>query len=344
MISLDIVDTDPFLDMPSSAQNLYFHLNARADDDGFVGKARTVMRTVRSTEDDMRLLIAKDYIIAFESGVIVMTDWHVNNFIRKDRYQPTMYLEEKRLLFITCAGKYTLDPSKGKPLLGSNNNAAIEQQDSDVEESVTTQSWSTVGQPEDSLWSTNGQPVVNQSDSFGQPEDVEIDENFLVNQGKVKLSKVNLSKDNPSNININIYSGGSNKQNVDSLTNNNDSNVNNYIRKKPQQAVAQPPPGTKAYGQNKLVFLSNSDLHELMAEYPNELIQYAIDYMDAEWHAHPRKYANRSPDNHKQQMLKWGIDGGYKVMEGKKRLASKGNGELSQDYDIDQIEKDLLAN
>lgn len=94
MFSLDIVDTDRFLDMPSSTQALYFHLGMRADDDGFVSSPRKIVALANCGDDDMKLLIAKGYIIPFESGVCVISDWKSNNFLRSDRYRPTRFKQE----------------------------------------------------------------------------------------------------------------------------------------------------------------------------------------------------------------------------------------------------------
>ena len=100
MFSLDIVDTDNFLDMPSSTQALYFHLGMRADDDGFVSSPKRITKTVNCSEDDLKLLIAKKYLIPFESGVVVISDWKINNWVRPDRKQSTRYKNEKKLLDI----------------------------------------------------------------------------------------------------------------------------------------------------------------------------------------------------------------------------------------------------
>ena len=86
MFSLQIVDTDAFMDMPLSAQALYFHLGMRADDDGFVSNARRVQKLVGAADDDLKLLIAKRFVLTFESGVIVLKHWKISNYIQKDRY------------------------------------------------------------------------------------------------------------------------------------------------------------------------------------------------------------------------------------------------------------------
>lgn len=108
MFSLDVVDTDWFLDMPASAQSLYFHLGMRADDDGFVSSPKRITAMANCSQDDLKLLIAKKFIIPFESGVVVITDWKRNNYIQKDRYTPTQYVEERDSLTLE-RGVYRLD-------------------------------------------------------------------------------------------------------------------------------------------------------------------------------------------------------------------------------------------
>lgn len=95
MFSLDVVDTDLFLDLPASSQNLYFHLGMRADDDGFVASPKKITAMVNCSADDLKLLIAKGFVIPFPSGVCVIREWKVNNYIQKDRYTPTRYLDDK---------------------------------------------------------------------------------------------------------------------------------------------------------------------------------------------------------------------------------------------------------
>ena len=111
MFSLDVVDTDKFLDMPSSTQALYFHLGMHADDDGFVSSPKRIAKTANCSEDDLKLLIAKSYLIPFESGVVVISDWKINNWIRADRKQITRYKYEKSLLDINNY-VYTLTTEK----------------------------------------------------------------------------------------------------------------------------------------------------------------------------------------------------------------------------------------
>lgn len=108
MFSLQVVDTDRFMDMPTSSQALYFHLGMHGDDDGFVASPRKIVRSAGCNDDDLRLLISKGYIIPFESGVVVITDWNTNNTLKNDRYHATVYIEEKKQLSTDSSGKYVL--------------------------------------------------------------------------------------------------------------------------------------------------------------------------------------------------------------------------------------------
>lgn len=99
MFSLDVVDTDNFLDMPLSAQGLYFHLGMRADDDGFISSPKKIIKIVNASDDDLKLLIIKGYLIPFESGVIVIKHWRQNNYVKGDRYKPTIYQNERKQLY-----------------------------------------------------------------------------------------------------------------------------------------------------------------------------------------------------------------------------------------------------
>lgn len=111
MININLVDSDKFLEMPPTTQNLYFHLCVRADDDGFVNSPRRIQRTVCANDDDLKLLIAKEYVIPFESGVIVITHWKIHNTIQKDRYHTTQYENELRELTTKKNGEYTFKNS-----------------------------------------------------------------------------------------------------------------------------------------------------------------------------------------------------------------------------------------
>ena len=98
MFSLKIIDTDKFLEMPKSSQLLYFHLSMRADDDGFVNNPKKIQKIVGCGDDDFKVLYGKQFVIPFESGICVIKDWKIHNYIQKDRYNETLYLEEKSQL------------------------------------------------------------------------------------------------------------------------------------------------------------------------------------------------------------------------------------------------------
>jgi len=107
MFSMHIIDSDAFLDMPQSTQNLYFHMSMRADDDGFVSNPKKIMKILGSSDDDLKLLIGKRFIIGFESGIVVIKHWKIHNYIAKDRYNKTRYEEELNQLQIKDNGSYT---------------------------------------------------------------------------------------------------------------------------------------------------------------------------------------------------------------------------------------------
>lgn len=109
MFAKTIIDSDAFLDMPLSTQALYFHLSMRADDDGFINNPKKIQRMIGATDDDLKLLNAKNFIIPFDSGVVVIKHWKIHNYIQKDRYKETVYKEEKAVLQVKNNGAYTLD-------------------------------------------------------------------------------------------------------------------------------------------------------------------------------------------------------------------------------------------
>ena len=107
MFAKTIVTSDAFLDMPPTARSLYMLLCVMADDDGFVNAPRSVMRMSGAAEDDIKLLIAKRFVLTFESGVVVIKHWRIHNLIQKDRYKETKYLEEKSMLALDENNAYT---------------------------------------------------------------------------------------------------------------------------------------------------------------------------------------------------------------------------------------------
>jgi len=115
MFAKSIVLSDAFLDMPLSARCLYFTLGMMADDDGFVGNPKSIMRTCGASQDDMSILLQKRYVLGFDTGIIVIKHWRMNNYLRNDRYHCTTYLEEKDTLEIDGKGAYT-EKAEFKPI------------------------------------------------------------------------------------------------------------------------------------------------------------------------------------------------------------------------------------
>lgn len=162
MFTQKIVDSDAFLDMPLSSQVLYFHLAMRADDDGFVNNPKKITRYIGASEDDFKILLAKRFILGFESGVIVIKHWRMHNAIKKDRYHPTEYKDELSRLEL------------------KSNNAYTERSE------IPTLP------PAEPEWSTNGtnpEPTRNQNGEQTEPE---------VRLGKVRVGKDSKSINNDS--------------------------------------------------------------------------------------------------------------------------------------------------
>jgi hypothetical protein len=108
MFAKTIIDSDAFLEMPTTSQLLYFHLSMRADDDGFVNKPKSLMRMVGCKDDDLKILFVKKFLIPFESGVVVIKHWKIHNYIRKDTYTETKYKEERATLELDENSAYRL--------------------------------------------------------------------------------------------------------------------------------------------------------------------------------------------------------------------------------------------
>lgn len=123
MFSLDVIDTDNFLDMPLSAQGLYFHLGMRADDDGFIASPKKITKLINASNDDLKLLIAKGYLLPFESGVVVIRHWRQNNYVKGDRYKNTIYQNEKKQL---CATNNIYDFVDNMDISGIQNEKQLE--------------------------------------------------------------------------------------------------------------------------------------------------------------------------------------------------------------------------
>ena len=107
MFAKSVIDSDAFIEMPLSSQALYFHLGMRADDDGFVNNPRRIQNDIGASADDLKLLLAKRFVLTFDSGVIVIKHWRMHNYIQKDRYKPTAYTKEMALLRVEENRAYT---------------------------------------------------------------------------------------------------------------------------------------------------------------------------------------------------------------------------------------------
>lgn len=112
MFSMDIIDTDIFLELPSTAQLLYFHLSMRADDDGFISAPKRIIRLTGASEGDLKVLIDQNFIIPFKTGVCVITHWKIHNYIQSDRYHKTIYKNELLMLKKNDDGVYSLDTER----------------------------------------------------------------------------------------------------------------------------------------------------------------------------------------------------------------------------------------
>ena len=114
MFAKTIIDSDAFLDMPLSTQALYFHLSMRADDEGFINNPKKIQRMIGASDDDLKLLVVKNFIIPFETGIVVIKHWKIHNYIRCDRFKETVYQEEKALLEIKENKAYTIGIPNGR--------------------------------------------------------------------------------------------------------------------------------------------------------------------------------------------------------------------------------------
>lgn len=142
MFTMKIVDSDAFLEMPLSTQCLYFHLNMRADDDGFIGNPKKIMRIIGALEDDLKLLIAKRFVLSFEDGVIVIKHWRMHNTLSQNRYHETQYVDEKSMLKLKDNGSYSFENGKridDKKLIESSNRQLKDGQKTDKRRDIDGQ-------------------------------------------------------------------------------------------------------------------------------------------------------------------------------------------------------------
>ena len=171
MFAKSIIDTDAFLELPLSTQALYFHLSMRADDEGFVSKPKSVQRLIRASDDDFKLLIAKRYILIFDTGVIVIKHWKIHNYIRGDRLQKTNYRDEREKLVLQSNGAYTeADGDKTVPIQSLKTLVNTECQSSDSQMSGKCQSSVSIGK--DSI----GKDSIDKDILSGNPDSESVKE------------------------------------------------------------------------------------------------------------------------------------------------------------------------
>lgn len=109
MFAKKVIDSDLFLDLPLTAQALYFHLAIRADDDGFLNNQKRIMRTIGCNDDDLKILKVKKFVLSLKNGILVITHWKIHNYIQADRYKPTMHQFEKSKIKEIKGVGYILD-------------------------------------------------------------------------------------------------------------------------------------------------------------------------------------------------------------------------------------------
>lgn len=115
MFNKTITNDDNFLEMPLTSQCLYFHLSMNADDDGFINNWKSIMKITGAKEDDLKVLVAKQYIIPFDTGVLVIRHWRLNNYLRSDRFTPTNHQKELNQLYLDENSTYNLGIPNGNP-------------------------------------------------------------------------------------------------------------------------------------------------------------------------------------------------------------------------------------
>lgn len=132
MFAKTIIDSDAFLDMPLSTQALYFHLSMRADDEGFVNNPKKIQRVIGASDDDLKILFSKKFILVFENGVIVIKHWKLHNCIRKDRLKQSVYTDERELLYLDENNSYTLEKTNKKLSDTSSNSKELSNENNEV--------------------------------------------------------------------------------------------------------------------------------------------------------------------------------------------------------------------
>lgn len=113
MFHKNVVESDAFLDMPTSAQALYFHIGMYADDDGFVNGPRRIARLIGASNEDLQLLIDNRFLLAFPNGVVVIKHWRMANSLKNDRAKMPQYPELAAGIYIKENRSYTDHPAEG---------------------------------------------------------------------------------------------------------------------------------------------------------------------------------------------------------------------------------------
>ena len=176
MFAMTIIDSDAFLDMPLSTQCLYFHLSMRADDEGFINSPKKIQRMIGASDDDLKVLIAKKFIIPFKSGVVVIKHWKIHNYIRKDRLVETVYQEEKQQLSEKENGSYTF--KKAEVLMLNEEKMCCQSSDGQV----TDKCHHRLGKDSIGKYSIGKDSIDIYGQNFDQPpnNDVEIFEDWQI--------------------------------------------------------------------------------------------------------------------------------------------------------------------
>lgn len=155
MFNLGVLETDAFMDLPLSAQALYFHLNLRADDDGFIGNPKRITQNIGASDNDLQELINKKFILAFDNGVVAIKHWRMHNAIKKDRYTQTNFIDELNMLHLKENGSYSLNGTPNIQILNSDNGTQMENE-----------------------WNTNGEQMEQMSSTgidIGLGKDIDIE-------------------------------------------------------------------------------------------------------------------------------------------------------------------------
>lgn len=320
MLSIEVCGSDDYLDLSPLAQALYIQLIINADDDGLLGSVRKIQRYVGANDSDVEMLIKNNFLIRFDSGVVAIRHWLLHNTVRKDRYTPTIYIEERNKLLVQDNREYSLEAGESYLVY-----MKFEKEPSYSEG--------------DNQMATNGKPSDNQTATNGKPNG---------NPDKNRLDKSSVDKNNINNKNnLSIYlGGGRNDLSTEIISK----------EQEPSPAVqALPPPEKtqkkKAYGKHKYVLLSNEEIQEVRLELTDEQIQGSIDYIDE--HMHKNKHIK--PLDFKNALMTWGKDGYIKTKELQEKELRRNNKtppstnaftnmQMHSDYDMDKLEKALISN